>query len=153
MHDRVTELLEFTIASTRYAVAAARVVEVVPRVWLTPLAGAAPIVAGAFNYRGSAIVAVDLRARFGAAPRAPAVDDHLVVVRGARRVLALIVDRVNDLREVDVAAVQPVSVPARYVRGVVALDDGLLLLHDLDAVLSLDEEDSVTAALAAAAAP
>jgi purine-binding chemotaxis protein CheW len=74
-------------------------------------------------------------------------------VRGARRVLALLVDRVTDLREVDASAVQPTTVPARHVRGVVALDDGLLLLHDLDAVLSLDEEDGVDAALAAPAAP
>jgi purine-binding chemotaxis protein CheW len=149
----VYSLLEFTIGPTRYAVAAERVVEVVPRVWLTPLPGAAPIVVGVFNYRGDAIVAVDLRARFGLAPRAPAADDHLVVVRGARRVLALIVDRVTDLRAVSMSAVQPTAVPARYVTGVVPLDDGLLLLHDLDAVLSLDEEGTVDAALAAAVDP
>ncbi len=137
------QVLEFQLADARYAVPVERVIEVVPRIWVTPLPGAAEVVVGVFNYRGSVTVAVDLRPRLGHCPKAPSTDDHLLVVRGARRVLALVVDRVSDLRELAPEAVQVPMIPSRHVRGVVALDDGLLLIEDLDAVLSLDEEESV----------
>lgn len=143
----VMQVLEFEIESTRYAVPIARVIEVVPRVWLTPLPTDARVIVGVFNYRGAVTVAVDLRSRLGHPPRPPSPDDHLLVVHGARRVLALVVDRVCDLRDIAPDQVQAPSVPLRHVRGIVALDDGLLLLEELDAVLSLDEEDSVDRAM------
>jgi purine-binding chemotaxis protein CheW len=140
---RAMQVLEFQLAEARYAVPVERVIEVVPRVWVTPLPGAAPVVAGVFNYRGSVTVAVDLRPRLGHPSRSPTPDDHLIVVQGARRVLALVVDRVSDLRALEPGSVQAPSIPLRHVRGIAALDDGLLLIEDLDAVLSLDEEESV----------
>lgn len=149
--DPVQSLLEFEVDATRYGVPVERVVEVVPRVRLTPLPGASAIVQGVFNYRGAVIVAVDLRSRLGHPPRSPSTDDHLLVVQGARRVLALVVDRVRDLRRVTREQVQATAVPSRHIRGIVALADGLLLIEDLDAVLSLDEEDTLDRALSDAA--
>lgn len=140
-------LLEFEIDAARYGVPVERVVEVVPRVWLTPLPGAADIVVGVFNYRGVVIVAVDLRSCLGHPPRRPSSDDHLLVVQGARRVLALVVDRVRDLRRVSREQVQATAVPSRHIRGIVALAEGLLLIEDLDALLSLDEEATLDRAL------
>jgi len=140
---RAMQVLEFQLADGRYAVPVDRVIEVVPRVWVTPLPGASAVIAGVFNYRGAVTVVVDLRPRLGHPPRSPTPDDHLLVVQGARRVLALVVDRVSDLRALAPGSVQSPSIPLRHVRGVVTLDDGLLLIEDLDAVLSLDEEESV----------
>lgn len=132
--------LEFEIEDTRYAVPLARVVEVVPRVWLTPLPDVPAVIAGVFNYRGAVTVAVDLRARLGHPPRPASVNDHLLVVRSARRVVALVVDRVLALRVLADDALQALSPPVAHLRGVVAREEGLLLVEDLDAALSLDEE-------------
>ncbi|MDO9019059.1 MAG: chemotaxis protein CheW [Deltaproteobacteria bacterium] len=144
-------LLEFEIDAARYGVPVERVVEVVPRVWLKPLPGAANIVVGLFNFRGAVIVAVDPRSRLGHPPRRPSTDDHLLVVQGARRVVALVVDRVRDLRQVSPDQMFPTTVPSRHIRGVVALAEGLLLIEDLDALLSLDEEETLDRALGGAA--
>lgn len=140
-------VLEFHLGESRYAVPVERVIEVLPRLWLTPLPGAGDVVEGAFNHRGTVLVVVDLRARFGAPSRQASIDDHLVVVRGARRALALAVDRVSGLREVSPSDVQPPPVALRHVRGVATVDDGIVLLQDLDAALSLDEEQAVDRAL------
>lgn len=150
MLGAVMQVLEFEIGASRYAVPVERVVEVVLRVWLTALPGAPAVVIGAFNYRGAATVAVDLRSRLGHPARPPSPGDHLLVVRGARRTLALVVDRVRDLRELSPEQVQAPSIALPHVRGIAVLDDGLLLLEDLDAVLSLDEEESVGRALSSA---
>lgn len=133
-------LVGFTLAEIRYAVPAERVLEIVARVLITPLPAAPAPILGAFSYRGAPMVAVDLRARLGHPSRPPARDDHFLIVRGARRDVALVVDRVSTTELLDDRQVFPPPGSARHLVGVVALDDGLLLIEDLDAVLSLDEE-------------
>jgi purine-binding chemotaxis protein CheW len=140
-------LVSFTLDDTRYAVPAERVLEIVARVRLTPLPAAPRPILGAFSYRGAPMVAVDLRARLGHPSRPPARDDHFLIVRGARRDVALVVDRVNTTALVDERQVVPSPQPARHLVGVVALDDGLMLIEDLDAVLSIDEERAIDADL------
>ncbi len=140
-------LVCFTLDETRYAVPAERVLEIVARVVLTPLPAVPPPILGVFSYRGAPMAAVDLRARLGHPPRAPARDDHFLLVRSARRDVALVVDRVNSTEPLDDRPVSPPPLPARHLIGVVALDDGLMLIEDLDAVLSLDEERAIDANL------
>lgn len=146
---RRVEALTFTLGEGRYAVPLDRVVEVLPRVWITPLAGAPPVVAGVINHRGEARVVVDLRARFSLPPRAPRLDDHLVVVRAARRTVALVVDRALAPSWLDLAPPEALSLRTAHVAGVALSDAGVVLLEDLDAALSLDEDRDVDAALAA----
>ena len=139
-------LVGFTLDETRYAVPAERVLEIVARVMLTPRPAAPAPILGAFSYRGAPMVAVDLRARLGHPRRLPARDDHFLIVRAARRDVALVVDRVNTTELLLDRQVFPPP-PARHLVGVVPLDDGLLLIEDLDAVLSIDEERAIDADL------
>lgn len=141
--DEVLEVVEFSLDGGRYGVPAARVVEVLGRVSLVPLPGAPPFVAGVFDYRGAPLAAIDMRARFDLPERAPCLDDHFVVARSARRTVALVVDRALGLRAIDPRLVSAPSAPSRHVRGIAATEDGLLLLEDLDAVLSLDEDEAL----------
>lgn len=141
-------LVECTIDDARYGLPLERVVEVAPRVAIARLPGAPSPVVGIVRHRGDMAVAIDLRTRLGHPPRPPSLDDHLVVARTARRLVALVVDRVERVRDVDDAAIRPPAVRAPHVRGVVELEDGLLVIEDLDAVLSLDEEAAIDDALA-----
>ena len=140
------DLLELAIGETSVGIEAGRVLEVAGRVHFAPL-GSAPVhVAGLLTYRGAAIAAVDLRQRLGHAPKVPSCDDQLVIVRTSRgRTVALLVDRVLGLRAG--ASVRPSPVRAEHIAGVVVLDDGLLLLDDIDTVLSLDDERFIDAAI------
>ncbi|MEP7121224.1 MAG: chemotaxis protein CheW [Byssovorax sp.] len=146
-------LVCFTLDETRYAVPAERVLEIVARVMLTPLPAVPSPIVGVFSYRGVPMAAVDLRARLGHPTRSPARDDHFLVVRSARRDVALVVDRVNTTEPLADRVVCPPPLPARHLVGVVALDDGLLLIEDLDAALSLDEERAIDAGLRDLGAP
>jgi purine-binding chemotaxis protein CheW len=72
------------------------------------------------------------------------------VVRSSRRTLALPVDEALGVQEVPRETVTPapaVLPGTRYVAGIVALSDGLLFIHDLDAFLSLDEEEQLDGSL------
>ncbi|EYF04589.1 chemotaxis protein CheW [Chondromyces apiculatus] len=142
------ELLTFALDEFRYAVPSTRVVEVIQRVLITPLPGTAAHVLGLIAHRGGMAVAVDLRARFGLPPRRPTLDDHLVVARGARRQVALVVDRAEGLLMLPRAQVEDPPLAVTHVSGIAMLEGGLLLIHDLDAALSLDDERAIDAGIA-----
>ncbi len=111
----------------------------------------APAIAlGVINLRGQVVPVVDIRRRFGLPPRDWSLSAHLLVARTIRRTLALPVDEVLGVREIAREAVTSpdVILPGiGHVSGIAALLDGLLFIHDLDAFLSLDEQQRLTEAL------
>jgi len=135
-------LLVFELASRRFAIAASAVREVVALVAITPLPKAPPVVEGLVNYHGDIIPALDIRHRFGL-PSAPLVPEHhLVIAAVGDRVAALRVDRATELLEIPLDSIDRSAhsiTGVEYVDGVVALPDGLLVIHDLDRFLSLEE--------------
>lgn len=126
-----------------YGVPLSRVIEVIPRVWLTPLPSAPSHVAGAFAYRGRVAVALDIRRRLGLPARSELLTDHFVVTRGRLTTIAIIADQVLGVRTLSAESVHPSPVPSPAIAGIVARADGLLVVDDLDALLSA-EEDAVT---------
>ena len=91
-----------------------------------------------------------LRARLGPEPRAPRLSDHFILALAGSRRVTLRVDAVEGLVEVPEAAVDRAAraLGEGLYEGAVALDDELVLLHDLDRFLSTAEAAAVEAALA-----
>jgi purine-binding chemotaxis protein CheW len=64
--------------------------------------------------------------------------------------MALLVDSVTGVverAEDDVVPAEAIVPRTEYVEGVIKLDDDILLIHDLDSFLSLDEERALDDAL------
>jgi len=139
-------VLRFAVADSVYAVAIGRVVEIAPRVSIAPLPGAPSFVEGVFSYRHAACVTISLRRRFGHPARRPALDEHIVVVRGRQRLLGLIVDRALGDDVLPDEAIEPSDASA-LVPGVVPREDGIILIHDVDALLTDAEENAVDESL------
>src|SRR5258706_14521513 len=119
---------------------------------ISPVPGAPPILAGVINLHGSVVPVVDLRRRLGSAPRAYGLDAHLLLVKSPRRRLALSADQVLGVRPVPEDSWAPsrlVGPGLGAVAGIAALPDGLLFIHDLEAVLSGEDEERLDRALAA----
>lgn len=131
--------IQFDLDDTRYVVDLESVVEIASRVIVKPLPGLKPPLLGAVNYRGRLAVAVDLRARFGLTPRAAHLSDHFLVVQVGGRLIALVVDRVSDLIRYRASDVRSPPPECRHVRGVIEGGYDLLLLEDLETVLSSEE--------------
>jgi purine-binding chemotaxis protein CheW len=116
----------------------------------TPLPLAPAIVLGVVNVQGRIVPVVNLRRRLGLAERALALDDQLLIAHSATRMLAMIVDAVTGVIECeakDFVAVDTIVGGTRLLQGIVKAPDGMVLIHDLDSFLSLDEERELDAAL------
>jgi purine-binding chemotaxis protein CheW len=77
-----------------------------------------------------------------------------VIAQAGPRLVALRVDRALELVTIDETAIEPaarVAPGADYVAGAAKLPDGLLVIHDLERFLSLQEAEQGDAAVAAAA--
>ena len=150
----MSALVAFNLDGLSLALPLDRVARAVRAVAATPLLQAPAIVCGIVNVQGRIVPVINLRRRFGLAERELALDDQLLIARSATRVLAMIVDAVAgviECDEKDFVAVESVVGGTRLLKGIVKAPDGMVLIHDLDSFLSLDEERELDAALAPAA--
>ncbi|WP_284319276.1 chemotaxis protein CheW [Dyella acidisoli] len=142
----------FLLDEKRYALYLTAVERVVHAVYVTPLAKAPDIVLGVVSLQGRIVPVFNVRRRFHLSEREVHLADQIIFARTERRTVALWVDMVTGVIECDKSDVTHAGdiLPAmEYVRGVIQLDDGLVLVHDLDAFLSLDEEKLLDGALEA----
>lgn len=139
-------LIVFTLDDQRYALPLHAAERVVRMVAITPLPNAPDIILGVINFQGKVIPVINVRRRFGLPDREIALTDQLVVARTARRPVALVADAVLDViacAAQSLIAAEDILPKLEYVEGVVKLTDGLILIHDLDKFLSLEEEETL----------
>ena len=145
-------LVVFALDTQHYAIHLSTVERAVRMVEITPLPHAPEIVLGVVNVQGRIIPVLNMRKRFRLPERRAGVHDHLLIARTPKRAVALAVDAVHGVVESPAhEAITPAAiVPGlEYVAGVVKLADGMLFIHDLDAFLSLEEEEELEAAISA----
>lgn len=136
--DNRLELLEFRLASERYAVESRFVQEVHPLRDLTPLPGTPPFVPGIVNVRGQILPVYDLKKLFDL-PEPGLTDLHRVLhVRGNDMELGLLADVIVSVRVVAADSLQPslptlTGIRADYLKGIT--EDRVVVL-DLDRILS-----------------
>lgn len=150
--EKKHQLVVFALDDRRYAMRLSAVDRAVRMVDVTPLLKAPDIVLGVINVQGRVIPVVNTRHRFRLPQRDFLLTDHIIVARTDRRPIALVVDAVAGVVECsdqEMAAAESILPEIEYVEGVVKLQDGLILLHDLDRFLSLEEEESLGRALEA----
>lgn len=142
--------LVFRLDQYRFALPLAAVRRVVRSVASTALPQAPAIVRGVIDLRGEVVAVIDLRARLGLPGREAGLDDQLLIARTPRRTVALPVDRSEGVvawRGDDFAAAGQLAPGTKYLKGILRGAEGLILVHDLDALLSLEEEEAIDAAL------
>jgi purine-binding chemotaxis protein CheW len=142
--------LLFSLDDQRYGLPLHAVDRVVHMVKVTALPRAPMIVLGVINVQGRVLPVLDLRRRLRRPARDVALTDQLIIARTASRSVALAVDAVTGVFEYcarQAVAAHDIVPGVAYTEGVVKLEDGLVLIHDLDSFLSLDEAAILDAAL------
>lgn len=143
-------LVVFRTENQPFALRLSVVERVLPMVAVSPLPGGPEIVLGAINLHGRVVPVLDFRRRLALPECKYGPEAHVLVARALQRMLALPVDEVAGVIRVGaetVTAPDEVAPGLALVRGVAPLDDEILVIHDLDAFLSSEEEVALDRAL------
>lgn len=149
-------LVGLTLEGQRYALHLAQVERVIRAVEITALPKAPAIIAGVINVQGQVVAVVNIRKRFGLPEREIVPSDHIIIARTSRRTVALAADGVIgviELTERRVVHARAIFPDMEYVEGIATLEDGMILIHDLDKFLALEEENTLDRALSDATVP
>lgn len=101
-------------------------------------------VKGVMNLRGVITPVIDLRKRFNLEEAQYTDNTRIIIVTVGEVEVGLIVDAANDVIDIPIAAIEPPpevvgGVEAEYLRGVAKLEKRLLILLNLNKVLSMSE--------------
>ncbi|HAJ79320.1 MAG TPA: chemotaxis protein CheW [Fibrobacteres bacterium] len=144
-------IVMFTLDEPRYALYLSAVERVVRAAEITPLPKAPDIVLGIINVGGRIIPVLDIRKRFRLTAREMKPDDRFIIARTSQRQVAIVVDSVtgvHELTEAETVNARQALPFARYLKGAVKLDGNLVLIHDIDQFLSVNEESVLDISLA-----
>ncbi len=134
-------LVLFVLDDAEFGLNASAVQEVVRAVAIAPVPTVTPLLEGVVNVRGQIVPVLDLRQRLDLPARALDSSQFLIIATAGTRRIALRVDHVLDLTTVAESDIDPATSVrgSRFVEGIARLKDGLIVIQDPGAFLSLDE--------------
>jgi purine-binding chemotaxis protein CheW len=144
------QLVVLELAGESYGVDIAAVNTIIRMQEITGIPRSPEFVEGVINLRGSIIPVIDLRKRFGLAVGEYTGASRIVVVEASGQTIGMIVDTVSETLKLPQDSVEPpspiiTSVDSEYIRGVGKLENRLIILLDIDKVLTNNEADKLRA--------
>jgi len=139
--EELLQLVSFNIGGEEFGVDILKVREINRMIEVTRVPNAPEFVDGVINLRGKVIPIIDLRRRFGMARKDHDKNTRIVVVELNGRVIGFVVDAVSEVLRIPKSITEPpppivAGVHAEYITAVGKLEDRLLILLDLERILS-----------------
>ena len=138
------EFLVFSLGDEEYAIDILKVQEIRGYKDVTRIANAPAFIKGVTNMRGVIVPIIDMRIKFNVSK--VEYDEHTVVVvtNIGDHVVGVVVDRVSDVLGLTAEQISPapefsVGLPLAYLYGLGNLDDRMLVLVDIEKLLSSEE--------------
>ena len=149
------QLVSFRLAEETYGIEITRIREIILMGEITRIPQTPHYVNGLINLRSTVIPVIDLRARFGLPETELTDESRIMVLNVGTKTVGIIVDAVSEVLRVtnDQIAPPPPTVAGlgrEYLTGLVKLEDQLLILLDIDRILSGEDVEVIDAAMAGA---
>ena len=140
------QLVVFDLASEAYGVDIGAVREIIRMQDITRVPRTPDFVEGVINLRGKVIPVVDLRKRFMVPVAEQTDDNRIVVVDIGGQDIGVVVDAVTEVLRILSDSVEPPSsvittTDSDYLMGICKLESRMIILLDLERVLSDDEKN------------
>jgi purine-binding chemotaxis protein CheW len=137
------QLVIFKLADEDYGLPIQKVQEINRLVPVTRLPQTPDFMEGIINLRGRVIPVVDLRKRFGLETRPNEDDTRIMIIDILGQTVGIIVDAVNEVILLPGASIEPAPpsfiLEAQYIEGIGKVDDRLVILLNIDKVLTSQE--------------
>jgi len=142
--DPVLQWVTFKLSGEVYGINVMQVQEVLRYNEVAPVPGSPVYVLGIINLRGNVVTIIDTRNRFGLESATPTDNTRILVIESEKNVVGIMVDSVSEVVYLKQSEIEkPPSVgredSAKFIQGVCNKDSELLILVDLDKLLSEDE--------------
>ncbi len=134
----------FRLENEKYGINVMQVQEVLRISEIAPVPGAPNYVLGIINLRGNVVTVIDTRKRFGLDPKGMDDSTRIVIIESDDQVVGILVDSVAEVVDLPVSDMEAApnvgtEESAKFIQGVASHDDELLILVDLNKLLT-DEE-------------
>jgi purine-binding chemotaxis protein CheW len=146
---RTGQYLTFILAGEEYGVDILRVQEIKGWDRVTPIPHTPAHILGVINLRGTIVPIMDLRLRFGIGTADYGTTTVVMVLKVVseerERTMGFVVDAVSDVHDVGPEEMKPApefgsSVDTRFVRALAAVEQKMIILLDIDALVGSDLE-------------
>lgn len=144
----LSQIVSFRLASEEYGVDIMRAQEIIMPGQITRMPEVPDFICGLINLRGHVIPIVDLRKRFGLTVKENDEHTRIIVVNVRSKTIGVVVDEVTEVLRINADQIEPppssiAGVDHDYIRGLVKLEDKLLILLNIEQILSRDEQKTL----------
>ena len=147
--DLVSQWVTFCMDGETYGINVMQVQEVLRVPDIAPVPGAPDYVLGIVNLRGNVVTVLDTRQRFGLLQKENDDSTRIVIVEAGNQVVGILVDSVAEVVYLHASEIE--STPSvsnddssKYIQGVCNHENKLLILVDLDKLLTTEEWSEMT---------
>ncbi|WP_319759914.1 chemotaxis protein CheW [Maridesulfovibrio sp.] len=142
------QLVTFSIGEEEFGVDILKVQEIIRTMEITKVPRAPQFVEGVINLRGKVIPIIDLRSKFGLQFREHDQHTRIIVIEINDMIVGFVVDSVSEVLRIPASTVEPPppvvsGLESEYINGVGKLEDRLLILLDLNRLLSGEEQEQL----------
>ncbi len=144
-NDPIMQWVTFYLGDEKYGINVMQVQEVLRVTEIAPVPGAPSYVLGIINLRGNVVTVIDTRNRFGLPSKETDDSSRVVIIETESHIIGILVDSVAEVVELKGSEIETApnvgnEESSKYIQGVTSRDNELLILVDLNKLLSEDEK-------------
>jgi len=144
-NSELLQLVSFKIGNEEFGVDILKVQEINKLVQITQVPSAPEFVDGVVNLRGRIIPIIDMRTRLQLPKKEHDKNTRIIIIELNNNTIGFIVDAVSEVLRIsrDIIEEPPAiskGINAEYITAVAKLEDRLLILLDLERLLTVEEE-------------
>ncbi|MFZ3018775.1 MAG: chemotaxis protein CheW [Gallionella sp.] len=147
------ELLTFTLGNEEYGIDILKVQEIRGYDAVTTIANSPEFIKGVINLRGIIVPIVDMRIKFSLGNVTYNELTVVIILNIAKRVVGMVVDGVSDVIALTADQIKPApefsaSLDMQYITGVGTVDDRMIIVIDIEKLMTSRDMDLVEMAAA-----
>lgn len=148
LKDEILQLVTFSVGNEEFGVEILKVQEINKMMQVTKIPNSPSFVEGVINLRGKVIPIINLRTKLQLPPKEIDKNTRIVVMEIQGKTVGFIVDAVSEVLRIPRSITEPPppmvgSVSSEYIVAVGKLEDRLLILLDVDRILSGEEKKAL----------
>ncbi len=142
--EKILQLTTFRLGDEEYGIEIDKVKDIITIPTITPVINSPFSMMGMMNLRGKLIPVMDLRERFGISGQQTTRKSRIMVVDVQNEQIGLLVDQVTQVLKVNEETMENAPkyeslVEEAYIRGICHLQERLIILLDIDRVISIEK--------------